>query len=80
MDRGYRDHEYEGETTIHIYDGNKRKNLSCRLKQLRKRCPALELMIWHMMNEGRLRRNYLLGMDADRTYVILRVCGQNFRL
>ena len=80
VDRGYRGHGYQGETTIHICDGNKKKNLSRRLKRLRKRRSAIEPLIGHMKNDGRLGRNYLLGMDGDRMNVILCACGQNLRL
>lgn len=80
VDRGYRGHGYQGETTIHICDGNKGKNLSRRLKRLRKRRSAIEPVIGHMKNDGRLGRNYLLGMLGDRINVILCACGQNFRL
>ena len=80
MDRGYRGHGYEGTVAIHICDGNKRKNLSRRLKRLRKRRSAIEPLIGHMKNDGRLGRNYLLGKDGDRMNVILSACGQNLRL
>ena len=79
VDRGYRGHGYNGETAVHICDG-KRKNLSCRLKRLRKRRSAIEPIIGHMKNDGRLGRNYLLGVDGDRTNVVLCACGQNLRL
>jgi len=80
VDRGYRGHGYTGEATIHICDGNRRKGLSRRLKRLRKRRSAIEPMIGHMKNDGRLGRNYLLGEDGDRMNVILCACGQNLRL
>ena len=80
VDRGYRGHGYNGVIAIHICDGNKRKNLSCRLKRLRKRRSAIEPLIGHIKNDGRLGRNYLLGKDGDRMNVILSACGQNLRL
>lgn len=80
VDRGYRGSGYDGEVEVHICDGNKRKNLSARLKRLRKRRSAIEPVIGHMKNDGRLGRNYLLGEDGDRVNVILCACGQNFRL
>jgi len=80
VDRGYRGHGYEGEATIHICDGNRRKGLSRRLKRLRKRRSAIEPMIGHMKNDGRLGRNFLLGKAGDRMNAILCACGQNIRL
>ena len=79
VDRGYRGNGYNGSTTIHICDG-KRKNLPRRLQRLRKRRSAIEPLIGHMKNDGRLGRNYLLGMAGDRMNVILCACGQNLRL
>ncbi len=80
VDRGYRGSGYEGEVAVHICDGNRRKNLSSRLKRLRKRRSAIEPLIGHMKNDGRLGRNYLLGKAGDRLNVILCACGQNLRL
>ncbi len=80
VDRGYRGSGYEGEVEVHICDGNRRKNLSSRLKRLRKRRSAIEPLIGHMKNDGRLGRNYLLGKAGDRINVILCACGQNLRL
>jgi IS5 family transposase len=71
VDRGYRGHGYEGEVAARICDGNRRKKLSPRLKRLRKRRSAIEPVIGHMKNDGRLGRNYLLGKDGDRMNVIL---------
>ena len=79
VERGYRGHGYAGGATIHICDGNRKKNLSRRLKRLRKRRSAIEPLIGHMKNDGRLGRNYLLGMDGDRLNVLLSACGQNIR-
>ena len=80
VDRGYRGHGYVGGITVHICDGNKKEGLSARLKRLRKRRSAIEPLIGHMKNDGRLGRNYLLGMDGDRLNVLLCACGQNVRL
>jgi Transposase domain (DUF772). len=80
VDRGYRAHDYRGDATVHICDGNKRKHLSRRFRRLRKRRSAIEPIIGHMKNDGRLGRNYLLGKDGDRVNVILCACGQNLRL
>ena len=80
VDRGFRGSGYEGEVEVHICDGNRRKNLSSRLKRLRKRRSAIEPLIGHMKNDGRLGRNYLLGKAGDRMNVLLCACGQNLRL
>ncbi len=79
VDRGYRGHGYEGELEVHICTPNT-KRLPRRLRRLHKRRSAIEPMIGHMKNDGRLGRNYLLGKEGDRVNVILCACGHNLRL
>ena len=49
-------------------------------RRWRKRSSAIEPVIGHMKNDGRLGRNYLLGKDGDRVNVVLSAAGHNLRL
>ena len=81
VDLGYRGHGYKGPATIHICGrGVKRGEPDKRFKKWRRRRAAIEPMIGHMKNDGRLGRNWLKGEQGDRTNVILSACGQNLRL
>jgi IS5 family transposase len=81
VDRGYRGHGYRGAARIHICGrGVKRAETDKRLRRWRKRRAAIEPIIGHMKNDGRLGRNWLKGEQGDRTNVILSACGQNLRL
>ena len=48
-------------------------------RELRRRS-AIEPMIGHAKNDGRLGRNYLLGHDGDRINALLAAAGHNLRL
>jgi IS5 family transposase len=41
---------------------------------------AIEPMIGHAKNDGRLGRNHLLGHDGDRINALLAAAGHNLRL
>lgn len=76
VDQGYKGHGYTGGTEIHICD---RRKLSPRLRRHARRRSAIEPIIGHMKNDGRLGRNYLRGQEGDRTNAILCAVGQNLR-
>jgi IS5 family transposase len=81
VDLGYRGHGYDGPAKIHICGlGVKREENDKKLRKWRRRRAAIEPMIGHMKNDGRLGRNWLKGEQGDRTNVILSACGQNLRL
>ena len=81
VDLGYRGHGYSGPARIHICGrGVKRPEADGRLKRWRQRRAAIEPVIGHMKNDGRLGRNWLKGEQGDRTNVILSACGWNLRL
>ena len=81
VDLGYRGHGYAGPARIHVCGrGVKRKEEDKRLRKWRRRRAAIEPMIGHMKNDGRLGRNWLWGEQGDRTNVVLSACGQNLRL
>ena len=81
VDMGYRGHGYAGPARIHICGrGVKRRVVDKRLRKWRRRRAAIEPLIGHMKNDGRLGRNWLKGEQGDRTNVVLSACGQNLRL
>jgi IS5 family transposase len=81
VDLGYRGHGYDGPARVHICGrGVKRTDADKRLRKWRRRRAAVEPVIGHMKNDGRLGRNWLRGEQGDRTNVILSACGQNLRL
>jgi IS5 family transposase len=77
VDQGYKGHGYVGETVIHICD---RRKLPSGLRRHARRRSAIEPIIGHMKNDGRLGRNYLRGVEGDRINAILCAVGQNLRL
>jgi IS5 family transposase len=77
VDQGYKGHGYAGDTEIHICD---RRKLPPGLRRHARRRSAIEPIIGHMKNDGRLGRNYLRGIEGDRTNAILCAVGQNLRL
>jgi IS5 family transposase len=79
-DRGFKGHGYTGDVEIHICGPGTGKNFPRSLRRWRRRRAAIEPMIGHRKNDGRLGRNYLLGEDGDRVNVILCAAGHNMRL
>ncbi len=77
-DKGYQGHDYDGEAKV-MLSGNKR-GLTPTMKRELKRRSAIEPMIGHAKNDGRLGRNYLLGTKGDKINAILAAAGQNLRL
>jgi IS5 family transposase len=77
VDRGYRGHDYEGPATVHIV-GMKKKEKPWRWWWKRRRA-AIEPIIGHMKNDGRLGRNHLAGTEGDKINPILCGAGQNIR-
>jgi hypothetical protein len=77
-DKGYRGHDYDGQAKVMI-SGNKR-GLTPTMKRELKRRSAIEPMIGHAKNDGRLGRNDLLGTAGDKINAILAAAGHNLRL
>lgn len=77
-DKGYRGHDYDGEAKV-MLSGHKR-GLTPTMKRELKRRSAIEPMIGHAKNDGRLGRNWLLGPDGDKINAILAAAGHNLRL
>ena len=77
-DKGYKGHDYEGPATVML--SGQRRGLTPQMKRELKRRSAIEPMIGHAKNDGRLGRNYLLGHDGDRINATLAAAGHNLRL
>ncbi len=78
VDKGYRGHGYEGDTTIHIA-GSSTRNLTRTKKKRRRRRSAVEPKIGHMKSDHRMRRCFLSGLAGDAINAILATAGANLR-
>lgn len=78
VDRGYRGHDYDGDAEVHIARRGMKK-LKHSLRKWLKRRSAIEPVIGHMKNDGRLGRNYLLGKEGDKMNALLCGAGHNMR-
>ncbi len=78
VDLGYRGHN--APENIKVYHRNLKRGITCRLKRDIKRRSAIEPMIGHMKNDGKLRRNWLKGADGDAFHALLCGCGHNLRM
>lgn len=78
VDLGYRKHDYKGPAEVHSVKRSLR-NLKRSLRNGCKRRNAIEPIIGHAKNDGRLGRNYLKGQEGDKTNAILSGCGYNIR-
>jgi IS5 family transposase len=77
-DKGYRGHDYDGQAKV-MLSGHKRGLTPTMKRELRRRS-AIEPMIGHAKNDGRLGRNWLLGPQGDKINAILAAAGHNLRL
>ena len=78
VDRGYRGHDYEGKALVHVARQGLSK-VKGSLRKWLKRRSAIEPVIGHMKNDGRLGRNYLLGVEGDKINALLCGAGHNIR-
>ena len=77
LDMGYRGHNYEGETEIHV-DKRRRGRTPKRLWKWMKRRAAVEPSIGHLKQGHRMDRNRLKGEEGDKINAIMSVVGMNF--
>ncbi len=77
-DKGYRGHDYEG--TAEVMLSGRKRGLTPTMKRELKRRSAIEPMIGHAKCDGRLGRNWLLGVDGDKVNALLAAAGHNLRL
>ncbi len=78
VDKGYRGHDYVGAAKVMV--SGHRRGLTPTMKRELKRRSAIEPMIGHAKNDGRLGRNWLLGADGDKINALLAAAGHNLRL
>lgn len=78
VDRGYRGHDYGKKE--HVFIAGERRGLTPTVKRELRRRSAIEPMIGHMKEDGRLGRNHLLGTAGDAMNALLVGAGHNLRL
>jgi IS5 family transposase len=78
VDKGYRGHDYQGEALVML--SGRARGLTPTMKRELKRRSAIEPMIGHAKNDGRLGRNWLLGVAGDKINALLAAAGHNLRL
>ncbi len=78
VDRGYRGHDYAGRARVMI--AGQKRGLTPTMRRELKRRSAIEPMIGHAKNDGRLGRNHLLGSNGDKINALLAAAGLNLRL
>lgn len=77
VDRGYRDHGLAEPVKVWIAGAKRGVTVAIR-KKLRRR-NAVEPVIGHMKNDGRLGRNFLKGIAGDAMNALLCGAGHNLR-
>jgi IS5 family transposase len=78
LDKGYRGHDYH--KPMRVYRSGQRRGLTPLIKRSLRRRSAIEPVIGHMKEDGRLGRNFLHNRHGDRLNAILAGVGQNVRL
>jgi IS5 family transposase len=78
VDKGYRGHNYA--KPLRVFRSGQKRGLTPIVKRQLKRRSAIEPVIGHMKQDGRLGRNFLKGRHGDRINAILAGVGQNVRL
>ena len=77
VDRGYRGHGVE---TVKVFISGARRGITRTIAKLLRRRSAIEPMIGHMKNDGRLTRCPLKGTQGDALFAVLCGCGHNIRM
>jgi transposase, IS5 family len=77
VDRGYRGHGVEN---VKVFISGARRGVTRTIAKLLRRRSAIEPMIGHMKNDGRLTRCPLKGTDGDALFAVLCGCGHNIRM
>ena len=85
VDKGYKGHGIDEEIgNIIIFISGKRthngKKLTKTLKKHLKRRQAIEPIIGHMKNDGKLNLSRLKGVIGDKINAVLAACGHNLRM
>ena len=77
VDRGYRGH---GVDNVKVFISGARRGVTRTIAKLLRRRSAIEPMIGHMKNNGRLTRSPLKGTAGDALFAVLCGCGHNIRM
>ena len=77
MDRGYRGHGVTDKVKVWI--AGAKRGLTVAIKKKLKRRSAVEPVIGHTKNDGRLGRNFLKGAAGDAMNALLCGAGYNLR-
>ena len=77
VDRGYRGHGVEH---MRVFISGARRGVTRTIAKLLRRRSAIEPMIGHMKNDGRLTRSTLKGTEGDALFAVLCGCGHNIRM
>ncbi|MEP4389908.1 MAG: IS5 family transposase [Sulfitobacter pontiacus] len=77
VDRGYRGHGIEH---VKVFISGARRGVTRTIAKLLRRRSAIEPMIGHMKNDGRLTRCPLKGTMGDALFAVLCGCGHNIRM
>ena len=77
VDRGYRGHGVEN---VKVFISGARRGVTRTIAKLLRRRSAIEPMIGHMKNDGRLTRCTLKGTEGDAAFAVLCGCGHNIRM
>ena len=77
VDRGYRGHGIEN---VKVFISGARRGVTRTIAKLLRRRSAIEPMIGHMKNDGRLTRCPLKGTEGDALFAVLCGCGHNIRM
>ena len=77
VDRGYRGHGVEN---VKVFISGAKRGVTRTIAGLLRRRSAIEPMIGHMKNDGRLTRCPLKGTEGDALFAVLCGCGHNIRM
>ena len=78
VDKGYVGHDYPN--PHRIFRSGQKRGVTAQIKRELKRRSAVEPLIGHMKEDGRMDRNHLKGREGDRVNAVLAGLGQNIRL
>jgi IS5 family transposase len=77
VDRGYRGHGVEDSS---VFISGQRRGVTPTIKKELRRRSAVEPVIGHMKEEGKLGRNWLKGSLGDKINALLCGAGHNLRI
>lgn len=76
--RGFRGHNYDNKKRVFI--AGQHRGLTPTMRRELRRRSAIEVVIGHMKEHGRLSRDHLLGVPVDAMNALLVAAGHNLRL